>query len=119
MNLYTEVRKEFIETIMEQMAAIAEKHGLETNISRHNPALFAARGCLKGGEPVQVAVMISDDLAQAEVVSRSFEKVSAQPQATDVYKSFDISQAVAQETAVDAAPPERPSPCDDDKPVVK
>ena len=111
-------RKEFADKVVQLIQSLAEEHGLKDVVvhRRANPMLIAARGCLEGtDDPVELAVLVSDNIAQAELSSVLTTEINEQLPAAQVYRSFDISEAVAKETAVAASPIEPKSPCDDDQ----
>lgn len=111
-------RKEFADKVAEMIQSLAKEHGLKDVVVHReaNPMLIAARGCLEGtDEPVELAVLVSDNIAQAELNSALTTEINAQLPTAQVYRSFDISEAVAKETAVAASPIEPQSPCDDDQ----
>ena len=105
------LRKAFLAKLEAEFNKLAKEHELEIFVASHNPTVISLRGCLidkvstKPGQPesIEVAVLVSGDLRRAEREGLQSVAVHQNPAADkDVLRSFDLSEAVSQETAAGA-----------------
>jgi hypothetical protein len=122
-----ELRKEFAEELAKAVEEIARRYGLEEIAqSRHEPLVLAARGCLsregKKGEQIELAVLLSRDIRRAEELTILAQAINEQiPEAApaQIYRSYDISESIAEDAASAGDEIEQPDECDNDQPIVK
>lgn len=119
MDCNSGLRKAFADEVIQSIEALAKKHELgEVIVERKNPLVIAVRGCLRSkdqpSEAIELVAMLSGDLRQAEAGNVLAEGLNVQTPAVQVYRSFDISEVVAKDTAAFGTSPEgEASPCDD------
>lgn len=108
-------RKVFADELVERVAELAKRFGLEEVVVRReaDPVLVAARGRLqdddgrKTKERVELVLQLSPDIARAEAASLLRAEVVAAP--SEVGRAFDLSESVGRDTVARAAPrPEEP-----------
>lgn len=115
-------RKEFADAVVASVTEIAKQHGLE-DIKVHrdaDPVVVALRGCLRGkkkdpGEPVEMVLQISPDIARAEQIGVLGASISDTAAMTGVFRAFDLSEMVARDTVTGAMPAPRDDSCPPEK----
>ncbi|MDH3740525.1 MAG: hypothetical protein OER56_02910 [Hyphomicrobiales bacterium] len=112
MTCSTGLSKKFADEVVSRMKKLTAKYGLEDVVVErdHDPVVIAARGCLKDAdgkdskERIEILVQLSADLAQADKASLVAAEVTMDA-APEVYRAYDLSDVVAEETVARASEP--------------